>query len=186
RTGEQDVVGGAAPQPRGLEHQGQLLAHPLLPHELVEVRGPQRRLELLLVGLVLPRDQPVPGVHGGAVVAGHAQAPRSAGTRGPALAAPSHPSTVRRIAGTSPEAASSSLPERASAMPRAASFSFQPRPTRASSTCSRHGSIGAAAAGWAGRSGTMSLSASSSTIRRAPLGPMPGTVVNALASPCAM
>ena len=57
RAGEQHVVGGAAAAPGGLEHQAELVAHPVLADHLVEGARPQRRLDDPLVALGLGGGQ---------------------------------------------------------------------------------------------------------------------------------
>ena len=49
------MVGDPLACPRGLEQQGELLAHPLLPDDLVEGARPQRRLDDPLVAVGVGR-----------------------------------------------------------------------------------------------------------------------------------
>ena len=73
RTAEQQVVDRFAAPPRAVDQQRQLLLHPLLTHELAERAGPQRDVELAILG-----------VHDGGLdqaVVVHLSAPPSAGPR---------------------------------------------------------------------------------------------------------
>ena len=85
RAGEEHVVGRAVAQPRGLEHQAELVADPLLPDHLVEGARPERGLDDPLVGL---------GVGSGEVVAAGAfpGSPRKNSS-----SAPSAPSVFRGV-----------------------------------------------------------------------------------------
>ncbi len=172
RAGKQHVVRAAAPHPGGLQHQRELFADAVLAHEVVEVLGPEGGFDGPLLGLLPPGHDRrfshgcLPGCRRGRRP-GRASAGWSAGSR-PRCRGPQ----VGFVGQCLVDAGGGVLL----------------RPAKAG-----HGSHHLRLPGRFGRRwralacrpvpcGT-SLPASSSTIRPATLGPMPGTLVNVLLSP---
>ena len=79
RARKQHVIGAAAAHLRGLQHEGKLLAHAALTHEVVQGLGAQGRLNHLLFGLFFHRDQ---ALRGRTRDAGHLTGEIPAGNRG--------------------------------------------------------------------------------------------------------
>ena len=129
RAGEQHVVGHPPAAAGGLEHQPELLAHPVLADELVEGAGPQRRLDGALVALGLRGGR----ASGGAAVSWASRWSTGSFMSGLAQRAQRRPEQRRRPAGRRRPRARP--PRRASS----ASLADQPRPTSACSTWSFHG-----------------------------------------------
>ena len=61
RARKQHVIGAAAAHLRGLQHEGKLLAHAALTHEVVQGFGAQGRLNHLLFRLFFHRHQALGG-----------------------------------------------------------------------------------------------------------------------------
>src|SRR5690606_16989119 len=151
---QQDVVGSPVTGDGGVEHERQLLADAILTDELVEGARAQR---LLVGALVRLRRLSDDRLEVGFLV--------------------HRPRSIDRSASRSTVETSGSSPTVAATRSIAASASLvdQPRPTKASWTCVRHG----AAPDGTARLGTApTRSFSSSTMRSAPFLPMPGTLVS--------
>src|SRR5699024_8709627 len=175
--GQQDMVRRLLPGLGRIEHERELFAHLRLADEIGQAPGPQRRLVIAFGRLGLPGHESVAFGAGQPLVtevhligagfegAGHLRAP----------------STLRAALSSAEVPASAPVSLTTSATASSACGSFQPSPTRASTTCwlpppkDRVGP-GAEAAGLG------SLFSSSRMIREAPFLPIPGTRVSAFAS----
>ena len=187
RAGEQHVVGGAPARAGGLEHQAELLAHPLLADHLVEACGaaaPPRRPARRR------RRRRRSASRGGLLAAASCGRRASARGRTSCIRAQALLS-VRRAARSSAR----DVGRRASARPRARPRRRPGRPpwptsrARRGPACTwplpRRADAGAGAAGATRPTGAPIRSCSSRMIRWAPFWPMPGTVVSVLTSSAA-
>src|SRR5690606_8101754 len=171
RSAQQDVVRRGAPAQRRGQQQLELFADPVLGDELGQPPRPYARLRVLLPLGGLGGDQRHRVV---VLTTGHRALPSSR------IACLSRAGT----GGVSPPACATCSATSATA--RSAWAADQPRPTRPARTGSRQASPGVAgAAGPAVATGPI-RSRSSSTIRSAPLRPMPGTCVSTAISPLAI
>src|SRR4051812_28753210 len=186
RTGQQYVIRRAAPPLGPLEDERQLAGDLGLPDEVVQGVRPQGRLDdpLLVAGQRGDR---------GVLAEGGGHLPGQRPVEGGTHARPSSCSACRsRIAiSTEPFAAiCSSATGTSWAMAPSASFTLQPKPTRAEVSWSFHGATGVTEGKPAGAGPsrevsdvvTPSRSRSSRISRSAPFFPMPGTCIKALTS----
>ena len=183
RPGQQHVVGRALAAAGRLEHQGQLLADPLLADDLVEGAGPQRRLDgpLVAVGVGVDGQRPAGSTYASSAASSSdssavtpALTPCSASAGPPAAGAATSGSAVCSASGGDRLDGAVGLLGRPAEPDQAGVHLAAPGVLR------RHGRGLRCRA--AADPGTPIRSLSSRMIRWAPFWPMPGTVVSVLTS----